>query len=52
MSFHGGAWVVVPRPGVVRIRTLTATSHTLEAVDLGSILETTSFLRRHGDHPP
>ena len=37
----GGAWVEVPRPGVVRIRTLTATSHTLELVDLGSIIETT-----------
>jgi hypothetical protein len=37
----GGAWVEVPRPGVVHIRTLTVTSHTLELVDLGSILETT-----------
>ena len=36
-----GAWVEVPRPGVVRIRTLTATSHTLELIDLGSIIETT-----------
>ena len=41
VRFMGGAWIEVPRPGVVRIRTLTATSHTLEAVDLGSILETT-----------
>jgi hypothetical protein len=41
VRFTGGAWVDVPRPGVVRIRTLTATSHTLETVDLGSILETT-----------
>jgi hypothetical protein len=41
VRFTGGAWVEVPRPGVVRIRTLTATSHTLEALDLGSILETT-----------
>ena len=41
VRFTGGAWVEVPRPGVVRIRTLTATSHTLEAVDLGGILETT-----------
>ena len=36
-----GAWAEVPRPGVVRIRTLTATSHTLEDVDQGCILETT-----------
>jgi len=41
VRFTAGAWVEVPRPGVVRIRTLTATSHTLEAVDLGRILETT-----------
>lgn len=41
VRFTAGTWVEVPRPGVVRIRTLTATSHTLEAVDLGSILETT-----------
>lgn len=41
VRFAGGAWIEVPRPGVVRIRTLTATSHTLEAIDLGSILETT-----------
>ena len=41
VRFTGGAWVEVPRPGVVPIRTLTATSHTLEAIDLGSILETT-----------
>ena len=41
VRFTAGAWVEVPRPGVVRIRTLTATSHTLEAIDLGSILETT-----------
>jgi hypothetical protein len=39
--FTGGAWIEVPRPGVVRIRTLTVTTHTLEAVDLGGILETT-----------
>jgi len=31
----------VPRPGIVPIRTLTATAYTLEAVDLGSIIETT-----------
>ncbi len=41
VRFAAGAWVEVPRPGIVRLRTLTATSHTLEAVDLGSILETT-----------
>lgn len=41
VRFAAGAWVEVPRPGIVRIRTLTATSHTLEAVDLGSIIETT-----------
>ena len=41
VRFTAGSWVEVPRPGIVRIRTLTATSHTLEAVDLGSILETT-----------
>jgi hypothetical protein len=41
VRFSGGVWIEVPRPGVVRIRTLTATSHTLEAGDLGSILETT-----------
>ena len=41
VRFTAGSWVEVPRPGIVRIRTLTATSHMLEAVDLGSILETT-----------
>ena len=41
VRFMGGAWIEVPRPGVVRIRTLTETSHTLELIDLGSILETT-----------
>ncbi len=41
VRFTAGAWVEVPRPGIVRIRTLTATSHSLEAVDVGSILETT-----------
>jgi hypothetical protein len=41
VRFEGGAWVEVPRPGVVRIRTLTATSHTLDASDLGSIVEAT-----------
>jgi len=41
VRFTAGAWVEVPRQGVVAIRTLTATAHTLEAVDLGSIIETT-----------
>jgi hypothetical protein len=41
VRFTAGSWVEVPRPGIVRIRTLTATSHTLEAVDLGSIIGTT-----------
>ena len=41
VRFTAGAWVEVPRPGIVRIRTLTATSHTLEAIDQGCILETT-----------
>jgi len=41
LRFTGGAWVEVPRPDVVRLRTLTATSHTLEPLDQGSILETT-----------
>ena len=41
VRFDGTAWVEVPRPGIVQIRTLTATAHTLEPIDLGSILETT-----------
>ena len=41
VRFTGGAWVEVPRPGIVPIRTLTATAHTLELIDLASILETT-----------
>ena len=41
VGFTSGAWVEVPRPGVVHIRTLTVTSHTLEPVDQGCILETT-----------
>ena len=41
VRFTSGAWVEVPRPGVVHIRTLTVTSHTLEPVDQGCILETT-----------
>jgi hypothetical protein len=41
LRFTAGAWIPVPRPNIVMIRTLTASSHTLEAIDLGSILETT-----------
>ncbi len=41
VRFTAGAWTSVPRPGIVTIRTLTASSYTLEMVDLGSILETT-----------
>lgn len=41
LRFTGGAWVEVPRPGVVPIRTLTGTAHVLELSDTGSILETT-----------
>ncbi len=41
VRFTAGAWLEVPRPGVVQLRTLTATSHTLALVDGGCILETT-----------
>ena len=41
VRFTAGAWVEVPRPGIVTIRTLTATAHTLELADTGAILETT-----------
>lgn len=41
VRFSGGAWVEVPRPGIVPIRTLTGTTHVLELIDTGSILETT-----------
>ena len=41
VRFDGTAWVAVPRPGIVPIRTLTATAHTLEVVDTGCIIETT-----------
>ena len=40
VRFINGVWVEVPRPGIVTIRTLTATAHVLEAIDLGAILET------------
>lgn len=39
--FDGTGWSELPRPGVVTVRTLTATAHTLEIIDTGSILETT-----------
>ncbi|MFN3953331.1 MAG: DUF2793 domain-containing protein [Pararhodobacter sp.] len=41
VRFTGVSWVDVPRPGIVAIRTLTVTVHTLDLVDTGSILETT-----------
>lgn len=41
VRFTGGAWVEVPRPGIVTIRTLSGTTHVLELIDTGSILETT-----------
>ncbi|MCC5989489.1 MAG: DUF2793 domain-containing protein [Pararhodobacter sp.] len=41
VRFDGTAWVEVPRPGIVPIRTLTATAHTLEVIDTGCIIETT-----------
>jgi len=41
VRFDGTAWLPVPRPGIVTIRTLTATAHVLEPVDAGCILETT-----------
>ena len=41
VRFTSTAWVEVPRPGIVPIRTLTATAHTLGLIDIGSILETT-----------
>jgi hypothetical protein len=41
VRFAAGTWVEMPRPGVVQLRTLTATSHTLTLVDAGCILETT-----------
>jgi hypothetical protein len=41
VRFDGSAWVAVPRPGVVPIRTLTTTAHVLELTDTGRLLETT-----------
>ncbi|WP_050528399.1 DUF2793 domain-containing protein [Pseudorhodobacter aquimaris] len=41
VRFSAGAWIEVQRPGIVTIRTLTATAHTLEISDTGSIIEAT-----------
>ena len=41
VRFTGSAWVDLPRLGVVQVRTLIGTAHTLELIDTGSILETT-----------
>ena len=40
VRFDGTAWIDVPRPGIVPIRTLTGTAHVLELIDIGSIIET------------
>jgi hypothetical protein len=44
LRFTGGVWAEVPRPGIVPLRTLTATAHTLELGDQGCILETTGAI--------
>ncbi|MBN8291867.1 DUF2793 domain-containing protein [Rhodobacter sp. NTK016B] len=41
LRFIGGAWIDVPRPGIVPIRTLAGTTHVLELIDTGTIIETT-----------
>jgi hypothetical protein len=41
VRFTGSAWVDLPPLGVVQVRTLIGTAHTLEITDTGSILETT-----------
>lgn len=41
VRYDGSAWAIVPRPGVVPVRTLTATAHTLALADTGAIVETT-----------
>jgi hypothetical protein len=41
VRFTGGAWIDEPPYGTARLRTLTATAHTLQAIDAGSIIETT-----------
>tara|TARA_R110002073_G_scaffold11117_18_gene51402 strand:+ start:22454 stop:23128 length:675 start_codon:yes stop_codon:yes gene_type:complete len=40
VRFTSGVWVEVPRPGIVPIRTLMGSTHVLELIDTGSILET------------
>lgn len=41
VRFDGAAWQALLPPGVVPVRTLIGTAHTLELTDTGSILETT-----------
>ena len=41
VRYDGTAWATVPRPGIVPVRTLTATAHTLALADTGTIVETT-----------
>jgi len=41
VRFTGSAWVDLPRLGIVQVRALIGTAHTLELIDTGSILETT-----------
>lgn len=41
LRFAGGAWIELPRPGIVPIRTLAGTTHVLELIDTGTIIETT-----------
>lgn len=41
LRYTAGSWADMPRPGIVAIRTLTATAHTLDLTDVGRILETT-----------
>lgn len=41
VRFTAGAWVDEPPYGVARLRTLTGTTHTLQPVDCGAIIEAT-----------
>lgn len=41
VRFTGSGWIDEPPYGTARLRTLTATAHTLQAIDAGSIIETT-----------
>jgi hypothetical protein len=41
VRFTAGAWVDEPPYGVARLRTLTGTTHTLQAADCGAIIEAT-----------